>query len=262
MSVFSDTTNLNGLIQIFERQTGLGNTAVSGNANLLKIVTALFNDSFDEIMPLLLSYSDHMRWDDLNHTDLPIGTLNIVSGQADYSVAVDDNSLDILNIINVRIYTTSSGTEYETLTRMTIDDERALDAMSPNPSNTGVPSHWLENNNVIFLYPEPNYSATNGVKIFFEREQDYFASTDTTAEPGIPKPFHNLLADIASHAWLTEYDSSKTTLITRLEAKIDKRSKALTRLIEPRNPTRKIMTHRRIDYGVRGASDIRSIRFF
>ena len=123
MSVFSDTTNLNGLIQIFERQTGLGNTAVSGNANLLKIVTALFNDSFDEIMPLLLSYSDHMRWDDLNHTDLPIGTLNIVSGQADYSVAVDDNSLDILNIINVRIYTTSSGTEYETLTRMTLDDE-------------------------------------------------------------------------------------------------------------------------------------------
>src|SRR3990167_8024993 len=109
MSTFNDTTNLNGLIQIFERQTGLGNTAVSGNANLLKIVTALFNDSFDEIMPLLLSYSDHMRWDDLNHTDLPIGTLNIV---------------------NVRISTTSSGTEYETLTRMTLDDERALDPMS------------------------------------------------------------------------------------------------------------------------------------
>src|SRR3990167_10063227 len=147
MSVFNDTTNLNGLIQIFERQTGLGNTAVSGNANLLKIITALFNDSFDEIMPLLLSYSDHIGWDDLNHTDLPIGTLNIVSGQADYSVAVDDNSLDILNISDVRIYGSSTATVYTDLKRIYLDDPRALDAMSPNPLDVGVPSCWLENNN-------------------------------------------------------------------------------------------------------------------
>lgn len=260
MAQFSDTTNDTGLIQLCERQTGLGEAGITGNSLLLKQFTGLINDAFDELMPLLLSYCDKPRWDDLNHTDLPIGTVNIVSGQADYSVTVDDNSLDILNITDVRILTSSSGTEYATLERMLLDDSLALDAMSPNPSNTGIPSHWLESNNVIFLYPEPNYSATNGIKLFFEREASYFASTDTTKEPGIPKPFHNLLADIASFVWILENKPSNTAKITRLEAKIERKKKALKDLISARNPIKAVMRPRRVDIGVNGGID--APRFF
>ena len=234
---FSDTTNKSGVLQTIERLTGLGDAGITGNTTLLKVITASVNQAFDEIMPFLLSYSDKMRWDDTNHSDHPIGTVSIVSGQSDYFVTEDDNSLDILNLTNVRILTTSSGTEYTELERMTLDDSRALDAMSPNPSVTGIPTHFLENNNVIFLYPEPNYAATSGLQLFFEREQSYFASTDTTKEPGIPKPFHHLLALIASHEWLVVNKPSNTAVITRLEEKVAAAKNSLKSLIDSRNPT-------------------------
>ena len=235
---FSDTSAKKGILQRIEQLTGLGDGGITNNATLLKVMTAVVNDAFDEIMPLLLSYSDRIRFDDINHSDLPIGTVNIVSGQADYSVTVDDNSLDILNITDVRIKQSSSATDFATLDRLYQGDELALEAMSPNPSVSGVPTHWLESNNVIFLYPEPNYSSTNGLKLFFEREQSYFVSTDTTKEPGIPKLFHGLLPIIASHEWLFVNKPSNTAVITRLETKITQRKKELFDLISARNPTK------------------------
>ena len=234
---FSDTTTKGGIIQRIEFHTGLGDAGISGNATLLKVITACVNDAFDEIMPLLLSYSDKMRWDDPNNADFPIATFDIASGQADYTFTEDENNLDILNITNVRILESSSGTEFKTLTRMTLDDSRALDALAPNPSVSGIPTHFLEKGTAIFLYPEPNFTKAAGGKIFFEREQSYFASTDTTKEPGIPKPFHPLLSMIASHSWLIVNKPSNTAVITRLEGKIADTKKSLEDAITFQNPT-------------------------
>lgn len=244
--VFNDTTNKNGLIQAFEFWTRMPDGTVTGT--LLKQVTARINSAFDNIMPLLMSYTDYIRWDDTNHTDRPIGTLNLVSGQSDYTFGEDDNSLDILNITNVKILESSTDTEYVDLEKMTIDDDRMSDAMSPNPSNTGVPTHWLEVGNSIFLYPEPNYSATNGIKIFFEREQHYFSSTDTTEEAGIPKPFHELLALYASLDWNMVNRSEDVALITRIERRIFKKESELKKLIDLKNPTRSKITMAKISY--------------
>ena len=153
---FSDTTNKNGLIQICELFTNLGDASISGDSTLLKVFTTRINSGFDRLMPLLLSWSNYLKWDDTNHTDLPIGTFNIVSGQADYTIAQDDNALDILNITNVRVLSSATATEYIDLVEMTMDNPDAVEAMSPNPTNTGVPSHWLKRGNTIHLFPEPN----------------------------------------------------------------------------------------------------------
>lgn len=233
--VFSDTTAKNGLVQTFEFWTRMPDGTATGT--LLKQITARINAGFDSIMPFLMSYSDHIRWDDINHTDKPIGKLNLVVNQPDYKITEDDNSLDILNLTSIRILESSSGTEYKTLQRMTVDDERAEDAMSPNPSVRGIPTHYLEVGNVTYLYPAPNYSATNGIKLYFEREQSYFSSTDTTKEPGIPKPFHELLALYAALDWNLVNRIDDTILITRLEARIAIKEKQLSDLISLRNPT-------------------------
>ncbi len=239
---FSDTTNKNGMVQRFEKYTGLGDGAVSNNPTLLKIVTADFNESFDEVMPYVMSYSDKQRWDDTNHTDHPIATFNIVSGQPDYSILEDDNSLDILNITDVRILASSTATQYTDIERITLDNPYALDVMSPNSIDTGIPTVWLEKGNVIFLgLGKPNYSATNGIKVFFEREQSYFVSTDTTKEPGIPRPFHRLLPMIAARGWLI-VNKPTSIAIADLGAKILEAKKQLSDLIDARNPTRKIFT--------------------
>ena len=238
--VFSDTTlATDGLIQSCEFWTRHKDGGISGAPVLLKQFTARINRGFDRVMPLVLSYSDYIRWDDVNHTDLPIGRVDIVSGQPDYKITEDDNSLDILNVTRVRALLGASETEYKDLKRMFVDDPLAVQAMSPNPSVSGVPTHFLESGGKIFLYPEPNYSATSGLEIFFEREQSYFASTDTTKEPGIPKPFHELLALHPSLDWNRVNRTKDTGLLNEIRAEIQKQEQQLFDLISLRNPTHK-----------------------
>lgn len=245
---FSDTTNKNGIIQTCEFWTNLGDTGISGDSTLLKVFTTRINEAFDRLMPLLLSYCDKPRWDDLNHTDLPIATLNIVSGQSDYSVATDDNSLNILNLTGLSILPSSTATLYVELERMTMDDPRAQAAMSPNSTDTAIPTHFLEVGNTVFLHPQPNYSVAAGIKIFFERDPSYFLSTDTTKKPGIPRPFHGLLPLYASHDWLIVNKPDNQMLITRVETQITRREKELSALISSRVPTHNYMTMRGISF--------------
>jgi len=233
--VFSDTSTQDGMVQRFEFWTRL---PYGSSGDLLKTITARINAGFDSIMPLLLSYSDHIRWDDINHGDRPIGTVDIVSGQADYTVEHDDNTLDILNLTRVRILESASGTEYKELERMFIDDERALDALSPNPSIGGIPTHYLEQGVNIFLYPEPNYAATNGLELFFEREQSYFVSTDTTKEIKIPKPFHELVVLYGALDYVGVNRPDDTALLNRIERKIAEMSQNLNDMISMRNPVK------------------------
>ena len=234
------------MIQVFERLTRMPDGTVTGT--LLKQVTAQFNEAFEDIMPLLLSFNDQVRWDDVNHTDAPIGYVNIVSGQHDYKITADDNSLDILNMVRVRILRSTTDTEYTELERMLPDDERALDAMSPNPSVTGVPTHFLEVGNTLYFYPEFNYAKTNGIELFFQREQDYFESTDTTQEAGIPKPFQKLLVIIAAHEWVIVNRTNDNNLISRLEGLREEKKKDLKSFIALRNPSKAQMTNKKISY--------------
>lgn len=234
---FSDTTNKNGIIQTIEFWCGMSDGYISNDATLLKQMTARVNSGFDRILPLVLSYTDFLRFDDTNHTDLPVGTFNLVSGQSDYTITADDNSLAILNIIAVTILQSSSSTTYVDLERITLDDRRALNAISPNTSDSGVPTGFVENGNTIFFDVKPNYNATNGGKIFFEREPSYFASTDTAKQPGVPKPFHDLLALYPAYDWLLVFKNDNTALITRLEAQITRRERELSDMIDKRNPT-------------------------
>lgn len=236
---FSDTTNKDGIIQTIEFLCGMPDAYVSGNSTLLKQITGRINRAFDTVLPVILSKSDHLRFDDTNHTDLPIGTTNLVSGQNDYTITTDENSLSILNITDILILPTSTATDYEALTRVTIDDPFATFMLSPNPTQTGVPSKFLEKDNTIFFDVKPNYSSTNGIKVIFERDPSYFISSDTTKEPGIPKPFHELLALIPAHDWLLIYKPDETALITRIEARIAQMKKDLKSSINHRNPTRK-----------------------
>lgn len=244
---FSNTTTKAGLIQTIEFWTNLGDGAISGNATLLKVMTGRVNSAFDRLMPYLYSFSEYLSWDDANQTDLPIATVNLVSGQADYKIAQDDNSLDILNITNVQVLPSATATLYGDVEKLTIDDPRALSAMSPASTDTGTPYGVLVRGNTLFFTPTPNYSATNGIKIFFEREASYFASTDTSKEPGIPQPYQELLALYASYDWLVVNKPDNGTLITRLEAQIAKREKQLENANRTRYPRHARLTMAGVD---------------
>ena len=246
MAQFSDTTNKNGLIQIFEFWTRQPDGTVSGT--LLKQVTARINSAFERIMPILLAYNDQIRWDDPNHTDAPIGRVNLVASQNDYKITEDDNSLDILNITHVRILPTATATAYTELSRITSDDSNIAEILSQSSGQTGVPTGFVELGNIIYLDIFPSYSATAGIEIFFGREQSYFVSTDTTKEPGIPKPFHELLALYAALDWNMVNRTDDGNLITMISQRIVKLEGDLKTFINLRNPTRTVSTTEEISF--------------
>jgi len=238
---FSDTSNKSGIIQTIEWWCGMADAQISGDTTELKRFTARVNSAFDRILPLVLSNTHNVKWDDINHPDFPIATFNLVSGQADYTLSEDDNSLDVLNILKVRILNSSSATQYTDIDIITLDDDKAFDALSPNSQDTGIPTRALIKGNSVFFNPKPNYSATSGVKVFFEREPSYFTSSDTTKEPGIPKYSHELLALYPAHDWLLVFKPENTSLISRIEAQIARRENELRDMNDQRHRTHRVM---------------------
>src|SRR3954469_10147135 len=215
--LLSDTTNKNGLIQECEFWCEFPDGGISETSLLLKQFVSRLNRAYDRLMPVLLSSGDTMRWDDtLNHTKHPVATFNITSGTNDYQFLQDEQSNSILNIVAVHILPSSTSTEYVELPRITLDDPRAERAMYPNPSATGVPGAFVERNSTVFFDVVPNYSATSGGKFFFERSPNYFTSSALTQSPGIPEPYHPLLALYASLDWVLVKQPTKGALIQTL----------------------------------------------
>lgn len=234
---FSDTTNKNGIIQECEFWTGQNDGTISGSDTLLKQFANRVNRAYDYVLPLVFSAGDTLRFDDTNHTDFPIATFDIVNGQGAYNLTSDEDGNSILNIIDVQILQSATATQYEKLDRILINTDDARDVLAQNSNNTGVPCAFLENNGTIFFDLTPNYTATDGCKVFFERMPDYFAYSDTTQTPGIPALFHPLLALYASYDWLLVNKPENTALITRIEAKIAQMRSDLQAWIDKQNPT-------------------------
>ena len=241
---FNDTSNLDGLIQICERLTALGDGGISGDATLLKQFTSSINESYDELMPLVLASDGRFQFDDYTNTTLPIATFNLVSSQRDYGFTTDSAGRSVLQIDKVAIKQSATNDDYVVIPQLDQTDKTSRRMVEDNDSNTGIPSAYdLVGGSIIFNIT-PDYAATAGVKIWYSRTPVYFASTDTTETPGIPDIFHNLLALIASHEWVFTYMPEETTMISRLEQKIQSRKMDLSKFMSNRAQQPQVMRAR------------------
>jgi hypothetical protein len=216
---FNDTTNKTGLIQDCEKWTNLGDAAISGDATLLKQFTADIDNAFDEVLPLIFSSDAKWQWDDQNHTKYPIARTDLVSGQADYSFVSDEQGNSVLEIMGVYVMDTSG--VYQKM--QPVDSQSDLntdDILAQNSTNVGTPRRYDKLATAIFLDPVPNYAASNGVKALFARSPSYFASTDTTKTPGIPRPFHRLLSLVPSRDYVAIHKPENVALLQTINGKI------------------------------------------
>ena len=253
---YNDTTGKSGLIQECEFWTNLGDGTISGDAVLLPQFTNRINRSFDRIMPRVLSHDTNQRWDDVNHPTHPIGTADIISGQNDYTFLADSAGNSVLNITKILAKQSASATDFGVElfkvipgdnTQLygsqsgrigTIDSSEETRVLSPFAADLGIPLKFVEKGNSFFVWPIPNFSVTGGFKIFFERTQSYFVSTDTTKTPGIPAIFHQLLALYASKDWLALHKPGNQVLLKYLDDEIQKQEDNLDDMIGKRNPNK------------------------
>lgn len=250
---FSNTSLNNGIIQEIEKECGFEYGYISGNTALMQEVTSLVNQAMDDYFEIGLTSSGVWQLDDSNQTDYNIIKTNIVSGQRDYAFTTDGSGNLILDIYKVSILPSSTSSVYVDID--SIDEFNTVgNSIVSEASTTGTPYSYSKLANAIFLEPKPNYNATNGIKIFINREATRFTVDNTTKKPGVPGLHHRYFvvkpslifakrnglttkSDLASEVLSYEGDKDRGLQgkISRHFAKRDK-------------DTRKIMTGKKILY--------------
>jgi len=154
------------------------------------------NLALDKFMSIALPASGIWHLDDSNHTDYPILTTNLVSGQRDYSFTVDENDNLILEIYRVMV-ADEDGVFYD-ITQIDQNQSNAQSlSMVDGQDTEGAITKYNKTANGIFLDAIPNYSKTGGLKVFIDREASYFTALDTfytTKKPGFAGILHEYLA--------------------------------------------------------------------
>jgi hypothetical protein len=190
---FSDTTNYDGLVQDCERKLVSADYGYfSGDATRLKTVTNYINRAMDTVSVALLMSDGRWEFDDYNNTTTPVGRTDLNSGQEQYSL---DTSYIVIDKVVVK---DSAGNGHE-LTRIGIDEIHG----DPEESmeGGGIPTHFDLRGSNIYLYPEPNYSYTDGLVVYFRRKMVGFTSGDTTDTPGFAASHHETVSLVASASY-------------------------------------------------------------
>lgn len=185
---FNDTTNFKGIVQEYESEIGVASGFISGNTERLKKFTVQANLAWDDFLEIAFGEDGTWQMDDSNHTDYPIITTNLVSGQRDYPFTTDGSGNLILDIFKVMV-ADSTGRFCE-VKPVDVQSQQDTAAFYDGQNSGGVPTRYDKTANGIFLDLVPNYNYTNGLKIYINREPSYFVYGDTTKKPGVPGLFH------------------------------------------------------------------------
>ena len=192
--VFSDTTNLLGIVQLCENYCNLGRTGISGSSNLLKEFTAYANKTNRDVWRMIFDVYGGWQYDDSNQTDLPEATCTLTSGTDVYAVPTVT-----LTIIGIEVK--DDGGVWHALTPLTDEKIRETGSETEFLDTDSDPKYYKLIGDTIRLYPGPDYTQAASLKVFYDRGSHDFVSTDTTATPGFVSEFHDIVPVGASMAY-------------------------------------------------------------
>lgn len=215
--IYSNPTTKEGIVQECD-------FLVSSNENTYPIEekTRNANRALDKTISLILSADGRWQFDDTNYTDLPIATTDLVMSQQDYSF-----STDMIMVTRVELKDPQGNWRFlQPFDQKDLQPEPAASLprggagiVGSNYSLTdfmetpGTPAYYDKMATSVFLYPKPNYNSTKGLKVFFQRQPNYFLTTDTTKEPGFAKHLHRYISLSMAHDYAVAKDLPKRNLL-------------------------------------------------
>ena len=147
---------------------------------------SLVRDVNSEIISLqtfIESMRGPMEFDDPNNTGYAIESLAITAGIDTYDIQSDEHSDQIRTVHKVII----NNTDVPRLMFLEDMQEAALKATD----EAKTPSGYFDLGKAIKFAELPSESTTG--TIWYSREHHYLETGDTSLEPGIPRPYHQLL---------------------------------------------------------------------
>lgn len=170
-------------------RTGANTTQYSAANRLIST-----NRWYHKITDMIFESMSDYQHQDLNLTTEAIISKNLVANQGYVDIGLTDL---ILNIRRVELaYDATNYYLSSPLGEGEVSDSIATQANINARFNSTQPFHRLKGR-LLYLYPVPTANATNGLKLWVDREADEFTSaqvTTGTKEPGFDEPYHVMIA--------------------------------------------------------------------
>lgn len=212
---YSNTSLKNGILQTCELLLDFNDGDITGNSTLKAQFTNLLNNvAYDEVVSEILRNEGTWLWDDFNegNSKLPVATQNLTTtpgsevnnyalptGASNSGSASSDPS-SFIRLIKVQVKDAAG--YYQNL--FPIDESSFDQPLETVFSNPGMPQYYDQVGTSLILYPSPlaaSVTATNGLKVTFQRDKIDFVVADTTKQPGFPSIYHMLLPLIMSETY-------------------------------------------------------------
>lgn len=197
--------------QIRAKVRELTNTTTSDYSD-----ASLIRDLNSEVASLrinILRDRGAMEFDDLNYTNLPIGTFTVTSdGVCKITEDEDGNVIETIHKVAYLV-----GDKYVDVPRMTLG-EGNQDVLLESGTVDTPTSYYEVGNSIVF----PGVSGGTA-KVWFDRVHDKILTGDTTKEPGIPEAYHQILAyRIAWNYAVDKQLSNENSILRRIQMEEDK----------------------------------------
>jgi len=142
----------------------------------------LANFALDRTLRKIYQVDGRWQHHDANHSEYPIDVQDLVAGQDNYVLA-DEH----LRISRVRM----KNREGNWITLTPKDRSHFSD---DDLAETGNPELYDKLGPGIFPVPIPDYAATGGVEVTYQKGSNYFTTDDTNKAPGFASIFHRYVS--------------------------------------------------------------------
>jgi len=190
---FSDTTNLDGIIQDCEDKIKMGDGWISGNPTRMMKFTRYANQVLSAVWHNIFMVYSGWQFDDSNHTDLPQAATDASATVSKY--ALPDEGLTVKRI-DIK---DAAGNWIKELPLYT---EKIEGAVTDFMGAAGVPRGYRLVGKTIEFFPAFSYDSNEGIKVYFDREMTNFLTTDTTKAPGFASAYHEIVPTGMAMKWL------------------------------------------------------------
>lgn len=178
--VFSDSTTDQGLVEEARWLVGANTTSYP-----LTDITRNVNRWYDRAVSLIFEADGRWQWDDPNHESEATYLDDLVSGTQSYDLLVS----------HLRITRAEVKDQAGNWSRLFLIDQNDVhETLTDFEKTDGTPRFYDLIGNKVYLYPAPNYSQAESLKLLYQRGADYFLTSDTTKAPGFAGLYHRYLS--------------------------------------------------------------------
>jgi len=229
---FNDTTNNTGLCQEIDALCDTDTTSYPLVDKARRV-----NAGLEFLIGKIINADGTWQYDDTNHTDLPVGTGDLVASQEAYTFASEYLTVESIDILDTDGYYR----RIKPIDRVDFGDMSVEEyyGTTTTTTKTGFPKYYDLQGDTIRLYPAPvatEVTLTDGIRVHFQRTADLFTSSDTTQEPGLPAPYHVLLAYMAAVPYCMTYHKDRVGMY---EKKVQEMSDDLIKFYSRREKDRR-----------------------